>query len=116
VSIDRIYNDPEHRDDLYALNRDGCGVAVSGAKRMGRVDRAHIFQDGTGEIIPASKLRSKDAFFGLSGRSFKQGTPHSHDLAHQDHYYESIDPQDDLLKRFRRESRRFREERWESRD
>ncbi len=100
-----------HRDDLYALTREGCSVNRGPLPPIGTIDRQHIFIDGTGEIIPATLLRNSRRFAAKSGKTFKQGPVHSHDQEHLDHYLETVNLPDDLLRKYRKAAKKLREER-----
>lgn len=108
------FNDPtdgDQRDDMYSLTRGGFRVNASGLPRLGKPDRPHIFADGKGNILPATKIRSKKNIPGISGRTFKIGTPHSHDINHRNHFLEDASLEKDLLRRFRRSSQFYRRQR-----
>ena len=87
--------------------------------RVGKLDRSHVFRDGSGEICPASLLRAMNnrRIGKFAGATLKLGPEHSHDLRHECHFLEKMsNPQKDLLRRFREASRRFRNERRKKRD
>ena len=107
---------PNYRDDLYSLSREGSRISISGLDPIGQHDRAHIFQDGKGEIIPASKLRSENALYGITGETYKLGPTHSHGERHSGHYIESAEPEKDLIKRLKRTSQTLRDRHREGED
>lgn len=115
-----IKNIQIQRDDMYSLTREGLSVEIiDNNGRLGSLDRPHIFEDGTGEIIPASKLRSKNGggIERVQGRTLKHGPPHSHDRENGYHLLEEIpDQPTDLLGRFRKRVKAHRKVRRESRD
>ncbi|KKQ36457.1 MAG: hypothetical protein US53_C0051G0007 [Candidatus Woesebacteria bacterium GW2011_GWA1_37_7] len=101
--FDRI--ETESRDDMHSLYREGVNVDRRIVdKRLGRLDRPHIFEDGRGEIVPATKLRlSGNGVQHYGGRTLKLGPAHSHDSEHLYHFLENIEnPAKDLLQRFRK--------------
>ncbi len=104
---------------MYSLTRDGVRVENSG-RRLSRLDRPHVFTDDQGgELLPASLIKAKKnkKIGGFKGKSMKLGVAHSHDDRHRYHVLEDMDerPQD-LINRFKRAVKFFRDERRESRD
>lgn len=59
-------------DDLYRLHQDGVD-GVEGFGNRGR--EAHVYVDGNGEIVPASKAKRPDT---VRGDTFKGGPEHAH--------------------------------------
>lgn len=96
----RKEQESEQWADIYSLNRDGVDVDKGTLKgRSGRLDRPHIFEDGNGQIIPASKPRAPDGGIErYSGRTLKHGPEHSHDEEHNLHLLDNMpNPPSDLL-------------------
>jgi hypothetical protein len=80
----------------------------------GRLDRPHVFLDGDGEIRSASLLKANgNCRVGtFAGKTLKLGPEHSHDTGHEYHLLEQMsDPPRDLLKRFKKASKRHRTKR-----
>lgn len=105
-----ILLDPSQRDDMYSLFQQKSRLRVNGLPKMGSCDRPHIFTDGYGDIIPATRMQKKNGLPLLSSRTFKLGQPHSHDPKHEYHYLEtglSNHGKNDLIVKFRKVSRDF---------
>lgn len=116
-----LFGRKEQRDDMYALQRGGEDVDLDllEGKRMGQLDRPHIFQhDVGGEILPASLIKSKkNPVAKFRGKTLRLGTAHSHDGAHHDHYLENMaERPTDLLGKFRKAVKVFHRGRQKKRD